>query len=289
MSWLQDPRQPPPTPPAAPGADIPPQSPLHQSPVPVRGRSRNWFVGLLAAVFGVLKYGIVILKLIPFGGTILTLLISFGAYAVFFGPWFAMGLVIMILVHETGHVIEIRRQGMRATVPLFIPFVGAAIFQRSHPADALKQAQIGIAGPLLGTVGATAAFALYGATGFAPLLAWAYLGFYINLFNLIPAGMLDGGWIMGAVSKWFQIFGLAVIALLVFVAHAFSPILLVFVLLGLPMVFERFRNANAPYYMSVPQASRWAMAAAWLVLVVFLGFASYNAHTLLYGLAGGGL
>ena len=89
-------------------------------------------------------------------------MISFGAYAIFFGPWFAAALVAMILVHEFGHVIEINRQGMKATAPVFIPFFGAAIFQRDHPQSALHQAQIGIAGPLLGTVGAVVAYVLYG-------------------------------------------------------------------------------------------------------------------------------
>ncbi|MGH7902728.1 MAG: site-2 protease family protein [Candidatus Dormibacteraceae bacterium] len=269
--------------PLTPGADIPPGSPYHRSPGPSPQRSRftSWLLGIAAAVFGVLKYGIVLLKVIPFGGTIISLLISFGFYAAFFGPWFGAGLVVMILIHEMGHVIEIRRQGMAATAPLFIPFFGAAIFQRSHPTDALKQAQIGIAGPLAGTVGATAAFALYGSTGFGPLLVWAYLGFFINLLNLIPAGMLDGGWIMAAVSKWFQVFGLILIGVLVFVTHTFSPILLVFVLFGLPMVFERFRHASSPYYQSVPPMARWGMAGAWLVLVVYLGFAMVRAHDVL--------
>lgn len=275
----------------APGADIPPESPYHVSPGPARQRGRltSWIIAVLVAAFGMLKYAVVLLKILPFGATILSLLLSFGLYAVFFGPWFAAGLVMMILVHEMGHVVEIRRQGMQATAPLFVPFFGAAIFQRTHPTDALKQAQIGIAGPLAGTVGATAAFVAYGATGFQPLLLWAYLGFYINLLNLIPAGMLDGGWIMAAVSKWFQVFGLAVIGVLVFVTRTFSPILLIFVLFGLPMVFERFRRASSPYYRSVPVAARWAMAGAWLALVVYLGFAIVNATGLLPQLGASGL
>ncbi|MGH7777932.1 MAG: site-2 protease family protein [Candidatus Dormibacterales bacterium] len=291
MSWFPDPQPPPERGPMAPGADIPPESPYHVSPGPVRQRGRltSWIIAALVAAFGALKYAVILLKILPFGATILSLLLSFGLYAVFFGPWFAAGLVAMILVHEMGHVVEIRRQGMQATAPLFVPFFGAAIFQRTHPTDALKQAQIGIAGPLAGTVGATAAFVAYGATGFQPLLLWAYLGFYINLLNLIPAGMLDGGWIMAAVSKWFQVFGLAVIGVLVFVTRTFSPILLIFVLFGLPMVFERFRHASSPYYSSVPITARWAMAGAWLALVVYLGFAIVNATGLLPQLGASGL
>jgi Zn-dependent protease len=203
--------------------------------------------------------------------TLVTLVISFGAYALFRGPEFAAGLVIMILIHELGHVYEIRRQGMQASAPLFIPFMGAAIFQRQHPTDALKQAQIGIAGPIAGTVGATAAWVLYGATHYTFLLDWALIGFFINLFNLIPVGMLDGGWILGAVSKWFQVAGLALLGAVVFKFHLyFSPIVILIVVLGIPVIIERFRNDSSPYYQSVPVGARWAMGGAWLGLTAYL-------------------
>jgi Zn-dependent protease len=249
-------------------------------PAPPAGASQprngllGWLASLAAGAFALFKYAFFI---IPYGKTAITLVISFGAYALIFGPWFAAGLVGMILIHEFGHVIEINRQGMKATAPVFIPFFGAAIFQREHPQSALHQAQIGIAGPLLGTVGATLAYVLYGSTHFTPLLLAAYLGFYINLFNLIPAGMLDGGWILAPVSKWFQVFGLALLAALV-IFGGISPIIIVFVLLGLPTIIARFRNDKDPYFQTVPVPARWAMGAAWLVLAVYLGFASYQAH-----------
>jgi Zn-dependent protease len=238
---------------------------------PAAGRS-GLIGGLVAALAFLLKFGAV--------KTILTLLLSFALYAPFFGPWFAAGLVVMILLHELGHVIEIRRQGMPASAPLFIPFFGAAIFQRQHPTDALKQAQIGIAGPLAGSVAATAAWVLYGTTHWPFLLVWAYLGFFINLFNLIPVGMLDGGWILAVVSKWFQIVGLGMLLAAV-VLFGLSPIVLVFVLLGIPAVIDRFRNDASPYYREVPVPARLAMGAAWLGLVAFLGFAAYDSHLLL--------
>jgi Zn-dependent protease len=251
-------------------------------PAQGRGGLLGWLGTIIAGAIALFKYAFFI---VPYGKTLITLVISFGAYAIFFGPWFAAGLVVMILIHEFGHVIEINRQGLKATAPVFIPFFGAAIFQREHPQSALHQAQIGIAGPLLGTVGAVVAYVLYGTTHFTPLLLAAYLGFFINLFNLIPAGMLDGGWILGAVSKWFQVFGLALLALLVIFA-GISPIIIVFVLLGLPTIFARFRNDRDPYYQAVPVTARWAMGGAWLVLAVFLGFASFQAHTQLLSYLG---
>jgi Zn-dependent protease len=260
------------------------------TPPPTRQRRRGGLLGgllaILAAVFAYGKYALVFL--LKFGAvkTLITLFISLAAYAVFFGPLFAVGLVLMILVHEMGHVFEIRRQGMRATAPLFIPFFGAAIFQRQHPTDALKQAQIGIAGPIAGTVGATVAYVLYGVTHWEVLLVWASVGFLINLFNLIPLGMLDGGWVLAVVSKWFQVLGLVALAIAVFFLHAFGPFLLIILILGIPAAIQRFRDDKLPYYQSVPVSARLAMGAAWLVLVGYLGFADLQVHELLRSVVG---
>ncbi|HZU15446.1 MAG TPA: site-2 protease family protein [Candidatus Dormibacteraeota bacterium] len=296
MSWAPPP-YPPPGPPQVPPEQPPPAGydPWQRSydpyrpPRPVSPRRRGGVLGaLLAVLAAVAAYGkYALLFLLKFGAfqTLLSLLISFGAYALFGGPWFAAGLVLMILCHEMGHVVEIRRQGMRASAPLFIPFFGAAIFQRQHPTDALKQAQIGIAGPIAGTLAATAAFVLYGSTHWVPLLLWAYLGFFINLFNLIPIGMLDGGWILAVVSKWFQVLGLAALVVAVFWL-GFSPIVLIIALLAVPAMIERFRNDRLPYYRSVPVPARLAMGAAWLFLTGYLGFAVFEAHQVLQTLVG---
>jgi Zn-dependent protease len=261
---------------------FPPAQPPRQSAPRRRGGLLGGLVAILLTIWAYGKYAL--LFLFKFGAikTLLTLLISFGAYALFFGPWFAAGLVVMILVHEMGHVVEIRRQGMQASAPLFIPFFGAAIFQRQHPVDALKQAQIGIAGPLAGSVAATVAWVLYGSTHSPVLLFWAYLGFFINLFNLIPVGMLDGGWILAVVSKWFQVVGLVALLLAV-VLIGLSPIVLIFVLLGLPAVVDRFRNDRSPYYQAVPVPARYAMGLAWLGLVAYLAFAAFQSHEILAG------
>jgi Zn-dependent protease len=273
--------------PPYPAPEEPPASPLpaahtyhygQAEPVaPASRRSNRGLLGYLTAialaVFSYLKYAFVLFKAVPFLATIVTLLISFYLYAQWQGPAFAAGLVGMIFIHEMGHVFEIRRQGMKATAPIFIPFLGAAIFQRSHPQDALRQAQIGIAGPLLGTVGATVAYALYGSTHWFPLLLAAWLGFYLNLFNLIPFGMLDGGWILAPVSKWFQLVGIALLALVTIFGHL-NPLIYILIIASLPTIYNRFRHANHPYYRSVSTAGRVGMGAAWLVLAIFLGLAT---------------
>lgn len=256
-----------------------------QPPAPPRTNTRGllgWLLGVLLAIWGYAKYAILLVGKFGVVKTGLTLLVSLGAYALFFGWWFAAGLVLMILLHEMGHVLEIRRQGMRATAPVFIPFMGAAIFQRQHPQDALKQAQIGIAGPIAGTIAATAAFVLFGSTHSPVILVWAWLGFNLNLFNLIPFGMLDGGWILAAASKWFQVIGLAFLAYAVFFAHLlFGPLLLLLLLFGIPTMIERFRNDKQPYYQTVPVPARLAIGLAWLFLVAYLGIASMQTFGLL--------
>jgi len=266
-------------------SDIPPQSPYHYSPTPSNRTSRGILGGLAAAAaaaFAYGKYALLLLFKIPAAGTLISLVISFGGYAIFYGPWFAVALLTMIFVHEMGHVIEIRRQGMQATAPIFIPFLGAAIFQRSHPTDALRQAQIGIAGPIAGTVGATVAFALYGTIHSPVLLLAALIGFYLNLFNLIPVWQLDGAWVLAPVSKWFQVAGYAVIAVGgLFFHFLFSPLIIIIAVLGVPSLIARFRNAQDPYYTSVPARARWAMGAAWLALVIYLGVASLQVSGLL--------
>jgi Zn-dependent protease len=293
MSTVPPPYGPQPRPPEEPSGYKPFDSYYNPQPPQPPGRRASGRNGLLGGLVAILAaawaYGkFALLFLLKFGAikTLLTLLISFGVYALFFGgPLVAAGLVLMILIHEMGHVVEIRRQGMQASAPLFIPFFGAAIFQRQHPTDALKQAQIGIAGPLAGTVGATVAFALYGVTHSPVLLFWAYLGFLINLFNLIPLGMLDGGWIMAVVSKWFQVVGLGALLVAVFFV-GFSPIILVIVLMGFPAVIERFRNDHLPYYRSVPVPARLAMGAAWVLLTGYLGFAFLQTQDLLHRFVG---
>ncbi|HXC79650.1 MAG TPA: site-2 protease family protein [Candidatus Acidoferrum sp.] len=269
---------PPPPPPIYPvTSDIPPDSPYHASPNPPVRRNRGLLGGLGALVVAALAYGkyvFLILLKVPALLTVGTALVSVAAYSLIpgIGPWVAVGLVVMIFVHEMGHVVEIRRQGMHATAPIFIPFLGAAIFQRSHAQSPMRQAQIGIAGPIAGTVGATVALVLYNETQWPVLLLWAYYGFLINLFNMIPFGMLDGGWILAPTSKWVQVAGLVALAYGWF-AGLISPLIIIILVIGLPMVWQRFRNpALDAYLTSGPPGPRIAMGLAWLGLVGYLAF-----------------
>jgi len=203
----------------------------------------------------------------------------------FIGVWGAAGLVLMILVHEMGHVVEIQRQGMRATAPIFIPFLGAAIFQREHPTTAVKQAQIGIAGPIAGTIGATVAFVLFTATQNPVFLLAATIGFFLNLINMLPVWQLDGAWVLAPVSPWFQVAGLVAIGVLAVVFHFVSVLLVIIAVLGIQSARAAFRNANNPYYTSVPANARLALFAAWLALVLYLGVMTLQSESLFISLA----
>ncbi len=278
----------PPPPPYGSTSDIPPQSPYHYSAAPPQGGNRGalcWLGSAALAVWAVVKYGLFFVFKIPALATLLSAAVSFGAYSLLYGGWFAVALVAMIFVHEMGHVLEIRRQGMRATAPIFIPFLGAAIFQRQHPTDALKQAQIGIAGPIAGTIAATAAWVLYSATQNPVFLLAASIGFFLNLLNLIPVWQLDGAWVLAPVSPWFQVAGLVMIALAVLVFHFASFLLIIIGVLGIQTMRAGFRNANNPYYTSVSPAARLALGAAWLGLVLYLGVMSLQAEGLFQALS----
>jgi hypothetical protein len=119
-------------------------------------------VGLLLAKFKGLA--LLLLK-VKFLGTALTMFISIGAYALLFPLWFAVGIVVLIWVHEMGHVVQLRREGIAASAPMFIPFLGAFVAMKQMPKDALAEARVGLAGPVLGTLGGLAALGLYALTG----------------------------------------------------------------------------------------------------------------------------
>ena len=135
-------------------------------------------------------------KLLLFGltkfSTLSSMLLSVGAYWTQFGWWFALGLVLSIYVHEMGHVYALRQYGIAASAPMFIPFVGAFVRMKQHPASAREDARVGLAGPIWGTTAAIALFAFWAGTGIPVIGGIAHFAAWLNLFNLIPVWQLDG-------------------------------------------------------------------------------------------------
>lgn len=225
-------------------------------------------VGLLLAKFKVLL--LLVLK-VKFVGTALSMLVSVGAYALLFPVWFAVGFVVLIWVHEMGHVLQLRREGIPASAPWFIPFLGAFVAMKEMPKDALAEARVGLAGPVLGTLGSLGALGIYALTADPLFLGLAYIGFFLNLFNLAPMLPLDGGRAVGAMSPVFWLIGVAVMVALLFLQP--NPILILVAFLGGAELVRRWRTRNTPEgkaYHDVPLRSRAAVGLVYVGLVALL-------------------
>ena len=227
---------------------------------------------LLVALAGKAKALLLALAKIKAVTTLGTMFVSIAAYALAFGWPFAVGFVLLLFVHEMGHVIQLRREGVEASAPIFIPFLGAVIWAKSLGEDAAAEARVGLAGPILGTIGTLIPLAIWLATGSDLWRALAYVGFFINLINLLPVLPLDGGRAMAVLGPRFWAVGIlaAVTAAVVFL----GPIMLLFVLLlGGPELYHRFKNRHSEQsrdYYSVPARTKVAVAAVYLGLAALL-------------------
>jgi len=167
-----------------------------------------WYIAMLAVTLAG-KYKAVLPLLSKIAVPAGTMLLSVLAYAWVTRNWMVgAGIVAMIFIHETGHVLAAKRKGLPVTLPIFIPFLGAFIAMKKHPRDAATEAYIALGGPVFGALGALAAFALGAAFSNVTLLIVAYIGFFLNLINLLPIHPLDGGRIAAAVTRWLWAAGL---------------------------------------------------------------------------------
>ena len=243
-----------------PGRPAKPQSALR--------RAWQRFITALAAVGAFLaKFGALLLK-VKYVGLVLSMLVSIVAYSLFFGWSFAVGIVLLILVHEMGHVVELRRQGVPASAPLFIPFLGAFVNMRGSPRSAYQEALSGLAGPLIGTAASVVIAFWANATGSKFLMALAFFGFFVNLFNLLPVLPLDGGRAAAALHPALWLLGL--VALLAFEFIYPSPVIPIVLILGGIELWRRWRYRNSPasraYNALLPQ-QRFAIGAFYVALV----------------------
>lgn len=220
-----------------------------------------------------------VLKFLPLllktGGT---MVISIWVYAMGSGWRFAVGFVLLIFVHECGHLIVARKFGLKVGAPVFIPFMGALIALKDAPKDAWMEAWVGISGPLLGTVGAALCEGLFAVTGNPLYRGLAYTGFFINLFNLAPIGFLDGGRIVTALSPWLWLVGAAVVIGMLVLHPNF--ILALILIASLPRLWSLFRGKSPEEqrYFEVTPARRLVMAAMYFGLIAFLLFGMALTH-----------
>ncbi|UXH78858.1 site-2 protease family protein [Roseateles amylovorans] len=233
-------------------------------------------IKLLLLLLSGAKFG----KLLLSGGT---MLLSVLAYAWIYGWRYAVGFVGLIFVHEMGHFIAARYKGLQVGLPTFIPFVGAWVELKDMPHDAQTEAFVGLAGPLVGTVGATLCYFMARSYDANWLLAVSYAGFFINLFNLIPLSPFDGGRITAVLSPRIWLLGVPV--LIALFLYRPSPMLLLIALLAFPQVVKAWRyrsdSEEALSYYAVPTAVKWEYASYYIALAAFLAVMTHDVHEML--------
>jgi len=212
-----------------------------------------------------------------------TMLVSMVVYATIFGAPYAVGFVLLILLHEMGHFLAARQRGLAVGAPTFIPFFGAWIQLKAMPHDVETEAYVGIAGPVFGTVASLACYGIARLGGGDLFLALAYSGFFINLFNLLPLSPLDGGRVTAIVSPRIWLLGAPLLIALFF--YRPNPMLIVVAILAIPSLIKAWRYdpadpKNAAYY-GVSPTLRIQYGIAYLALIVFLAVMMQGLHGML--------
>jgi Zn-dependent protease len=242
-------------------------------------RLRKALGSAAAAVAAAVKWGVLIFSKLKFAGVLLTMLISVGAYTIFFGWEFAVGLVLLLLVHEYGHVIQLHREGVAATAPRFIPFLGAYIGIKELPKDAAAEARVGLAGPIAGSLAALVPLFIYAETGSSFWRGLAYFGFFLQLFNLAPVLPLDGGRAMAAISTKVWIAGW--LGMLALALYTLSPIIFLVLIFGAFELRHRWgtrHQIDKQRYHQVRARTRLLIGCVYLILVLGCGYATVSLY-----------
>ena len=223
------------------------------------------------------------LKFLKLGKILTTagsMFVSVWFYSLAFGWRFAAGFVLLIFVHEMGHVFVAWRQGLPITAPIFIPFMGALIIAKAESKSAWNAAVMGIGGPIAGSVGALACWWLYATTQNELFLGLAYVGFLLNLFNLLPVFPLDGGWITGAVSPYLWLVGIVGLVAGFVAGYFHNPMIVILVVSALPRLWHGIRTGVAfgPDVEPATLEQRITMALAYLALAGALTWAMGQTH-----------
>jgi Zn-dependent protease len=217
--------------------------------------------------FGAVQYAIA-------GGSFV---VTIAAYATQFPLAIVVGFVVITLIHEIGHAVAIRAKGLRAGFMVFIPFIGGAVTLKDQPTSAYDDALIGLAGPFAGTLASLSCLQIYKWTSDPLWLLIAFLGFALNLFNLLPIGMLDGGRISAAVTKWMWVFGGGAGVYKVFDQP--NPLTIIIAILAAFQVYASIvRETTDQHFYDVAPMQRAAIAVLYFALVIFLGHQTYMTY-----------
>jgi Zn-dependent protease len=234
------------------------------------------FVGLLLWKFKFVLVAIFKFKIFTVGAS---MAVSIAAYSLIWGWKFAVGIVLLLLVHELGHVLEARRQGLPTSAPMFIPFLGAFITMKEMPKNAWREAQVALAGPIVGSLGAAATWGLGEALDSEMLVAIAFVGFFLNLFNLLPVVPLDGGRAVAALHPSIWLVGLALLAILAVISQ--SIILLLILFIGGMELWNRWSTRHAAElesYYRVTRSQRVIVAVTYIGLAALLAVGMNATH-----------
>ena len=219
-------------------------------------------------------------KVFASGGT---MLISLVVYAFIFGWRYAAGFIALLFAHEMGHYLAAKQRGLAVGLPTFIPFVGAWIDLKEQPRDVETEAYVALAGPLLGTVAAIACYLAADDGGPRWLMAVAYSGFFLNLFNLLPISPLDGGRITAVLSPRIWFVGVPLLAAM-FVWQP-NPMLLLIGLLAAPQLVKAWKyDPKAPEnqsYYTIASRRRLEYLGLYFGLAAYLAFMAYRTHSLI--------
>jgi Zn-dependent protease len=240
-----------------------------------RGMFRKAWAPIAAVGAFLAKFGVVLLKF----KFLFSMFVSAAFYVWLGGWWFGIGLVVLLFVHEMGHVFEAKHQGLPVSAPLFIPFMGALITMKQMPHNAWREAKLAIAGPLLGSAGAAAIYLAGVAFDSRPLKALAFLGFFINLFNLLPVVPLDGGRITAALHPALWLAGF--LGLLALVFWKPNPILIIILLFSASELWRRWQLRGHPemqeYYRVKPH-QRVIVGVLYFGLAILLVLGMHVTH-----------
>jgi Zn-dependent protease len=240
-----------------------------------RATLRRLLAPLAGAAAFLAKFGAALFKF----KFLFSIFVSAAFYVWFGGWWFGIGLIVLLFVHEMGHVLEARRQGLPVSVPIFIPFMGALISMKRMPQDAWREARLAIAGPLLGSAAALALYLAGIAYDSQHLRALAFLGFLINLFNLLPVIPLDGGRITAALHPALWLVGL--FALVALVLYQPNPVLILILVFAGSELLRRWRSRRLPQmrgYYRVRPLQRLVMAGLYFGLAAALVLGMHATH-----------
>ena len=219
-----------------------------------------------------LLVGLSSLKFGVFLKSFLSMFLLLGLYTVRFGWTYAFIVAGLWLIHEMGHYIWMKRHGLEPGAPIFVPFFGAAVAMGKMPDNQAVKAWVSMAGPMLGGYTSILFYYIGAQYGLTYLMAAGWTGVLLNLFQLIPVRPFDGGFITGAISKWFMLPGALMIFTLALIWQ--TPLMFIIALLSGFSIFRAFTGGGLTDAGVQPATAgqKFAIGATYLILALSLGY-----------------